>query len=100
MGSASRWASKNIRVSISSSGICVSSLPQFDRDMDGVAVRFSQTLTNRFQDTDHVADAAVCVFETHIHDAPVIRDPVKSRMDLHTPLMTGNRKSTRLNSSH
>ena len=48
MGIASRWASKNIRVSISSSRIGVSSLPQFDRDMDGVAVSFSQTLSNRF----------------------------------------------------
>ena len=41
--------------------------------------------SDRFQNADHVADFAVFIFNAHIDDTAVIRDPVKRRVDFNTP---------------
>lgn len=53
--------------------------------MDGVSVSFAEAVPDCLQDANHIADASVCVFHSHIDDASVIRNTVKLRMHLQPP---------------
>ena len=56
-----------------------------DFHVNRVAVGFAELFSDRLQNADHIADIAVFVFNAHIDDTAVIRDPVKRRVDFNTP---------------
>lgn len=54
--------------------------------MHRVAWLFIQTVTYLFQHANDIADGPVLILDSHVDDAPVVRDSVKGDMHLDTPL--------------
>ena len=67
------------------SGFCLlKTLPPRYNNMDRIAVFLPQLLPNRLKNADHVTNLSIFISHAHIHNAPIIRNAVKSRMYFHS----------------
>ena len=50
-----------------------------------ISILFPEPFPNRFQDADYITYIALGILYAHIHDASIVRDTIKCRVDLDSP---------------